>query len=254
MSDRPTLADRLTRLASAGFGQGTERTLRASSKSGLLRAILSEADTIVMPRELRLRGGAGKGLALEVANRRILRVRPLSAGAEATTLDPSDETVADTLRGMVADALGAASSARVAHWPLERDIDPAEPGFSVRTLSEAWSVPLEAPRDGDGDTLDRFLSAAGSALPAWLMISGEVSESFGDEDLVASLVTLSEGDLSGSLQERHGAEAWLFAAIGKGGTDGHHRAVAVLGETLFLMAIAPGKLGEVADLWREALA
>lgn len=218
-----------------------------------MRAVLVEADTIVMPRELRIRGGSGEGFALEVANRRILRVRPLSSSGIPTALDPADETAAETLRGLIVDALGPSTSVRLAHWALERDIDPAEPGMSVRGLAEAWSLPLDAGRDGDGDALDQFLSAAATALPAWLMISGDVSESFGDEDLVASLLELHDSGLPDELKKRGSSTTWLFSAVGSTAPGAQHRAVAVLGDTIFLMAIAPGRLGEVADLWRDAL-
>lgn len=253
MSGQRPLADRLERLAAAGFGDAGGRMLRASGTEPLLRAILFEADTIVMPREMRLEGRAGRGLALEVANRRILRARALG-GAEPVALDQADPETPETVRRMILAMLGDETAARVEHLPLGRAIDPAEPGISVRVIAEAWDVPLEAPAAAeDGEILDGFLSVATEMLPAWLMVSGEVSESFGDEDLLDGLIALGEGPLARAIVARKGGERWRFAAAGPFVDEAPWRAVAALGGTLFVMAIAPGQLGAVCEHWRRAL-
>lgn len=252
MNDRSALTERLQRLASAGFGDGAERTIRAGGPDGLLRAILFEADTIVMPRALRLEGAGGAGLTLEVANRRVLCARQTTG--ERTPMDPADEGAVDRLRDLLMAVVGTGAAARIRHAPLGREIDPAEPGISVGVLAETWDLALTGRRDeSDGEVLDGFLSAVGEALPAWLMIAGEVSESFGDEDLVEGLVALSESGLAIRLRDRTGRDPWRFAAVGPYVDEAPHRAIAAIGETLFVMAIAPGKLASVADLWRRTL-
>lgn len=249
---RPTLEHRLTRLASAGFGQGAERTLRASDPDALLRAILIEADSVVMPREIRLRG-AGHGTALEVANRRLLRARALDGPKDPVTLDAADPSHADTVRSLIVDAIGASAMVRLGHWPLDREINPAEPGMAIQVLAEAWGISLEPSDPNDGAVLDRFLSGAARALPAWIMLAGDVTESFGDERLLDDLLKISEGDLGSSLRGQATSTPWRFVALGTGARKTPYAAIAIVGETVFLMSIARGRLGLVADAWRTAL-
>ncbi len=247
--DRTALTERLRRLAAAG-GDGGARRIRAADSGALLAAILFEADTVVMPRQLRI-AGAGPALVLEVASRRVLRALP--EGGAALAPDPGDAASLEGLRDMLAAALGAAAEAQVTHLPLWREVDPTEPGVSVAALAESWGLALTGGRDGsEAEVLDRFLSAAGAALPAWLMLSGQVRESLGDDDLLDGLAALGESPLAAALMARRGA--WRFAAVGPYTEEAPHRAIGALGELLFVMAIAPGKLAEVADHWRRALA
>jgi hypothetical protein len=255
VTDRSALEQRLQRLASAGFGDGAVRTIRADDPDGLLRAILFEADTVVMPRELRLEGASGAGLALEVANRRVLRARAPTEGAEPALMHPAGPETQERLRKMLLAMIGSGAEVRVQHTALGREIDPAEPGISVAAIAESWGLALsKPPREDDAVVLDAFLSASGDDLPAWVMISGEVSESFGDDDLVEGLVALSQSGLASRLRDRSGRDDWRFAAVGPFVEEAPFRAIAVLGGTLFVMAIAPGRFGRVADRWRRALA
>jgi hypothetical protein len=255
VTDRSALEQRLQRLASAGFGDGAVRTIRAGDPDGLLRAILFEADTVVMPRELRLEGASGAGLALEVANRRVLRARAPTGGAGPAPMDPGDPEAQERLRKMLLAMLGAGAEVRVQHTTLGRDIDPAEPGISVGAIAESWGLPLSRPpREDDASVLDAFLSACDDDLPAWVMIAGEVSESFGDDDLVEGLIALSKSGLAERLRDRSGRDEWRFAAVGPFVEEAPFRAIAALGSTLFVMAIGPGRFGKVTDRWRRALA
>lgn len=250
--NRPTLEERLTRLASAGFGQGVERTLRANDSDALVRSILIEADSVVMPREIRLRG-TGKGTALEVANRRLLRARALDGNKAPVVLEAADPAQMETVRGLIVEAIGASSMVRLGHWPLDREIDPAEPGMSIQALAGAWGISLEQADTDDAAVLDRFLSGAAKALPAWIMLSGDVTESFGDERLIDELLPMSEGGLAAAVRDQLVSDRWRFIAVGTGTRKTPHAAIAMVGETMFMMSIARGRLGVVADAWRAAL-
>lgn len=255
MSQGGSLHRRLAQLAAAGLGQGAGRTVRAAGREELSRTILREADTIVMPRELRVEGAAGQGLALEVASRRILRVRDLDdpSGERALLLDAAG--VGDALRDKIGALAAAGSAVRLVHGRVGRDIDPAEPGISVRALAEAWNVTLETPLPGAaGEVLDTFLSGEAGALLAGVMFAGETSESFGDEKLVEALLALTEAELTAALRQAGAAESWRFAVLGPATEGGPHFALAAMGETLFLMAVAPDDIAGVADRWRRALA
>lgn len=254
MSDGTGLRSRLARLAATGFGDGAGRTIRALDAEGLLRALLLEADTVVMPRELRIEDGDGGGFALEVASRRILTARDLGPGGAPVAMNPEDPAARETLQAMIDRLASKGATARIFHGRLGREIDPAEPGVSVRALAEGWNVTLEAAAPGEaGEALDNFLSEQSEALLAWVMVSDETSESAGEEAYVETLLALAEGDLASRLRETADEGAWRFVALGPVSDDGPHLACAALGEALFLMAVAPGEIANVADRWRRAL-
>ena len=251
MSGR-ALEDRLARLASAGLRDGAERELRVPDAANLLTAILREADMIVMPGELRLEGQDGPGLALEVANRRILRAVPFTHGAATLTVNQGAPETLEALRRMLDLTLGRGASARIAHAALGRDIDPAEPGITVSGLADTWGIDLApGPRPTPAEALDGFFAAAGDALTAWTVLDGATAERFGDGARAEALADLAESPDLERLREEASEDAWRFVAAASG--DAGSRAALFVGGTTVLMEIAPGRLGEIADRWRRAI-
>lgn len=254
MSSRAALTERLRRLAAAGLSGGAAREFRDVDAADLVSELLFEADSIVLPRQLRIESDEGQGLTLEIANRRILRAQVPGSDAVPVIFFPSDPDAGRTLRGMVDAALGSGPVVRFGHAPLGREMDPAEPGISVRAVAEAWGVQVAPSGDkSTAEMLDAFLSEASDLLPAWVIVAEGASEICGEDDLIDGLVALAETGIAKRLRDRGGRDAWRFAAMGPFLEDAPFRAIGAVGETLFLMAIAPDALDEVAGHWRKAI-
>lgn len=255
MSNRPILEERLVKLAAAGLGEGRERRLRAARADVLLRAVLVELDTIVLPRELRLRNGSGGAIAIEAAERRILALRAFDSAGNPNAQKPVSSEDAEAIRNSLLDLVGETSELFLSWSPLGRDFDPAEPGISAIILAEAWGTMLASPAAREaGDVIDRFLSRAQDSILAWVMISGGVSESFGDEsrtDLLTDLAEQPDGRLALG-EDGVSAEPWQFVVLGQDPAAGA-RGLIDIGGTRLAMVLAPQSIGSVTDLWRDAL-
>lgn len=254
--DRASLEDRLHKLAAAGLGEQDGRTFRAATPEGLLRAVLSELDTVVMPREVRLEVVGGKVLPIEAANRRILSYGP-DAEVDWRGIDPSDAEASEGLKKRLLDMIGDAKSVKLTYVPMERDFDPTETGISVAALAEGWNARIGG--GGElGEFLDTLMALAGDdgLVLGWLVQEGEVIESIGNEDIADGLRELNESNRSTELLESAGPAdaAWRFAAVTDDADGDVATVVACHGSTRILMAVAPGKLGEITDVWRQALA
>ena len=255
MSNRAILEERLVKLAAAGLGEGHERRLRAARADVLLRAVLVELDTIVLPRELRLRNGSGEAIAIEAAERRILALRVFDSAGNPNAQKPVSSEDAEAIRNSLLTLVGEKSELFLSWSPLGRDFDPAEPGISSVILAEAWGMMLASPAAREaGDVIDGFLSRAQDSILAWVMTSGDVNESFGDEaqiDLLTDLAAKPDGRL---IHGEDGAsmEPWQFVVLGQDPAAGAHVLIDI-GGTRLAMALAPGSIGAVTDLWRDAL-
>jgi hypothetical protein len=255
VTNRPILEDRLVKLAAAGLGEGRERRLQAERPEALLRAVLVEIDTLVLPRELRIRNLAGHTVSIEAAERRVLALREFDNHGQPRAEKPVSSEDANAILASLSGLIGDDATIHLSWSPLGRDFDPAETGISAVALSEVWEMPLtDAHAQEAGDAIDTFLSHALDRIRAWVMISGDVSESFGDDGLIEGLNSLAESDRGKAVESvgRATDDPWYFVIL----SDAHKGDASVLAEiggTRLLMAVAAEDVGEVADAWRNAL-
>lgn len=252
MVDRASLEGRLQELAAAGLGERGGRTFRASSPAGLVRAVLGELDAVVMPRVLRLQTSS-ETLLIEAASRRVLSY---GAGSEVDLrgVDPGDDAASEAFKTKLMELLGKTDHVKIAYLPTERDFDPTETGVSVATLAENWNIELSG--NGEvGEFLDTFMALSEDLVLGWLIQEGEVVETVGDQDITDGLGELHASDRCAELLAAAGSAAapWRFAAATDDADGEATTVVACHGDTQILMAVAPGKFGTIADMWRQAL-
>lgn len=255
MADRASLEGRLHKLSAAGLGAKGARTLRARSAVGLLRSILSELDTIVMPRGLRFEGQGGAILTIEAANRRVLSYGP-EPKVDLSGSDPTDPNISAAFKDRLLGFIGSSDTLRVSYLPMDREFDPTETGIAVATLAEAWDISLTANVEA-GTFLDTLMALAGedNLVLGWLIQEGEVVECVGDDDIAEGLQDLNHSERSTELLSASAVDKdlWRFAAVTDDMEGAAATVVASHGDTRVLMAVAPGKLSEIADIWRQAL-
>ncbi len=251
--DRASLEGRLQELAATGLGERGGRTFRAGSPAGLVRAVLSELDAVVMPRALRLEA-SNATLLIEAASRRVLAY---SAGAKADLhgIEPGDDAASETFKTELMTLLGKTDHVKIVYLPMDRDFDPTATGVSVATLADNWNIKLSGGGEA-GEFLDTFMALSEDFVLGWLIQEGEVVETVGDEDITDGLGELHASDRCAELLGAAGADGapWRFAAATDDADGEATTVVASHGDTQILMAVAPGKLGAVADMWRQALA
>jgi hypothetical protein len=250
--DRASLEGRLQALAAAGLGEHGGRTFRSRSRAGLLRAILSELDSVVMPRTLRLEA-SGQVLPIEAASLRVLSYGT-DAEVDLRGVDPGDETASEAFKTRLMEFLNSADVVKIAYLPMERDFDPTETGVSVATLAEGWGISLSG--NGEvGEFLDTFMALSEELVLGWLIQEGEVVETVGDVDITDGLGELHASDRCTELLDAAGDEGtpWRFTAATDDAEGAAATVVASRGDTRVLMAVAPGNLGKIADMWRQAL-
>ena len=237
MTPRSALEERLARLAEAGVAGADGRVLRAADGHALRRRLLRHLDAVVLPRSLDIAVGE-RGLRLDLANRRILRVE-----APETTLEGAEVTstaVARTVDSVLADA----TSAALRVGPPSGAFDPSRAGISVATLAGAMGVSLDPAEVGAG-AMEALLARARSISTAWLMQSEGVLEGAGPDDLTARLrsrMPAAAGD----------AEPWRLLALCW--TDGQGAVFVLQGEARLALAVEPGAFGQIADFWRDLVA
>jgi hypothetical protein len=251
------LRDKLAKLASEETG-GEVRRLAGGD---LARAILEEIDETILARRLTFRREDGAGLALEVANRRLLGLvalrgtfSPEDSDSPFAPLPANDEdalrAAAETLRSFAS----AHGTLAVTATPLARAIGPGTGGRSAAAIATALGIDLydrpappvtPDPAQGFAPGLARLARAVAAVE------DGRPSPATGpDADAVDRLTRLDAAlvaALEAELGAGDGGAARFLLLSGAGealfyGRRPDGRAVAAL--------LPPDHAGPVAALWR----
>ncbi len=147
MSEDRRLRDKLGKLADEESGAGTRR-LSAAGRD-LTEAILEEIDETILGRTLTFRAGDGAILRLEAANRRLLRLVDLPAGAAdpatlLAPLGPEDDGALTAVAGAIRTFAHGRDELSVTATPVERALDPGMRGRSAAAVAQALGLTLYA--------------------------------------------------------------------------------------------------------------
>jgi hypothetical protein len=211
MSEDRRLRDKLAKLADDASGAG-ERRLSGDGRN-LAEAIVEEVDEAILGRRLTFRTEDGAVLALEAANRRLLRIvelpddiaAPADRAGLLAPLPQEDEAALAAVAGVIGRFAEGRRELSVEAAPLDRAPDPGARGRSASAVAEALGftlydrpapVPMPDPARGFDAGLGRLALAAAS-------VSGdERSPATGpDADAVGRLSALGQEDLAGLLAE-----------------------------------------------------
>lgn len=205
MPDTRRLQDMLEKLgAPLGALNDGARVLPPAAGSGFAAAILQEIDETILARQLTFTIDADMTMALEVKNRRVLRVSALSAHsalkAHRGLLDrPLTETgESPALAAMIRDFVAETKSLHVAATSLTRHIDADEIGCAAQNLAVTMGLSLHGDAGaGASDAPIRLASHCREMSQAWLSIGEDgARHSFGDPAGIERLLLLSKSDLT----------------------------------------------------------
>lgn len=253
MNDKKRLTEKLGKLAADTDEIGLEgRRLASEAGADVLRAaLLKEIDETILPRLLTFRNRDGDALALEVAGRRLLRVRAAPEGSVAVARVPAltapigaeDAGQCALLATVLVRFLGDGGSLAVTASPLDRRPDPSNVGRSPDALAISLSSAGEIPPDEDetaepesgDDRIARFLKQSAPGALAWIRLSpAGIAESGGDDEakaLLSGLVPESIADVARELGPEATGRCLVLMTDGAAlfyGADGTDDAVAVL--------------------------
>jgi hypothetical protein len=258
MSEDGRLRDKLVKLADEENAAGARRL--SGADRGLTEAIVEEIDEAILGRRLTFRAEDGAVLALEAANRRLLRLVALpediaAAEERAALLAPlpqEDEAALSAVAGAIARFAQGRRELSVVAAPLDRALDPAARGRSAAAVAEALGfalydrpapVPMPDPARGFDAGLGRLALAVAS-------VSGDApSPATGpDADAVGRLSALRREELAGLLAELGAGAAGRFLLL-HGGEEALFVARKTSGRAV--VALLPGdRAGAVLALWR----
>ncbi len=169
VSDEERLFAQLRKLAGPPESRARAgRRLEISAPGGALRAVLREIDETVLPRELDFVTDRGRRFRLEVANRRLFRLREMAPPALAAAAEEVLERPLSAAEPALLEALGRALEAALADAEslfvaASRDsgsLPAGVAGCASETLAAVWGISLATPAPGiDSDLIDRFVES-----------------------------------------------------------------------------------------------
>lgn len=205
MPDTRRLQDKLEKLGAplGALGDGG-RMLVPAAGSDFAAAILQEIDETILARRLAFVDDADMTMALEVKNRRVLRVCALPEhGALKTHRGLLDQPLPETgqspaLVAMIRDFVAETKSLHVAAASLTRHIDADEIGCSAQSLAVAMGLSLYGDTGGGASEPPvQLVPRCQEMSLAWLSISVDgARQSFGDPAGVERLLVLSKSNLN----------------------------------------------------------
>ncbi|MGR3291695.1 MAG: hypothetical protein ACU0C9_10950 [Paracoccaceae bacterium] len=207
MSNQHRLRDKIAKLNATPTGTGADgRVLVEHSRFGFVVAFLQEIDETILARHLSFEIENGAVLGVEVANRRILRVRSLNSaggfdGHLSLVNQPlSTENGPDTkaLAALLGDFLTKAGAVLVRSNKFDRDVDAAEIGISAETLADELKVELYATAaDSEEIAVNDFVTFCQNISDSWVSTDADGTvQSSGDAVDVDKLAALSGQDLA----------------------------------------------------------
>lgn len=247
------LKDRLAWLA-AGPSRPLDYRLAAPDEAALIAAVLEEVDAAVLGRALDIQTEKGGVLGLDIAGRRLLRVRALppgTAGGDALVGKPLSATDTEALAALRAALAGLVRGGGPLRITLSRLATPAggaDIGCAAATLAEAWAAPDPAPSAAQGRGIAGFVEACSERASAWVVLEGgaETGRSGPDADCARLLA------LSHVASPLAGVEAPASLIIGQtGGEQVLFRGKMKDAEVLLIHPVAG--IQELRNLWRAAL-
>ena len=267
MNGKVTLEQRLIRLASSGVAGPAGQVLRAPGPDALLSRLLTEIDETVLPRRVHLDGAGGGSLTFAAANGRLIRIEAAAVPGGHDDLlnqafDPGDTGVAERLKALFVALTAGGDTVTIRRETTADGLDPGRAGLSAETLAEAWGVRLRPTGEagGAGSAIDSFLGAVHEIAVAWMLTGVETteSESAGDEERVDELLAFAEARRETGEAVRHAAETmgepWNLLALHRAaGAEDVTVILSVEGILLYLAA-PRARLGEITDIWRQAIA
>lgn len=257
MTDKAMLEARLRDLVASGVSGPDGRVIRAVSPEKLLVRLLREIDQSIMPRDLRVETGSGRVLEIGAANGRLDRLgaaKPASLlnGLEGPAIDSSDPELPGKLQACFGAFLDGETMLHISYAPPAGVMDRTSAGPSAHALAKSWEVAL-SPLDADDPAarVDAFMARAKELMIGWILTDMDLSESqaAGDEAMVDALGEAANGLLDLIADAPQGWDVMALAADG----DDDMTCMLWAGETVVLAGLARSALGEVADLWRDAM-
>ena len=255
MTEDRRLREKLAKLAAGAEAlENGRRRLSPPPGGDLLTAILSEIDETILGRRITFEAEDGRQLAVEVANRRLLRLVyvPPDTADTPGLFDPLGQDSDEVLPAVVAAMRRLAeeqNSLLVATAPLDGASEPDVLGRSVAALARVAET--EAP-SGTADAGGGFAASISGLATALRRFDPSPSAPSGAQ--AARLEALDEDALA-AIVGRVGpqdARAGRFILL-SAGTDADALFIGCESEDMVLAALVPAaQSGEVISLWRAA--
>lgn len=203
MSGKKQVGDKLSRLAGRA-SRPLDYRLEAPDVAALAAAILSEVDEIVLGRSVDFTEARGGVLGLDIAGRRLLRVRSLPPGPGAegfaaflgAPLSGGDTAALTALHAALGALVSGGGAVDVTVRRLADPPEGADIGCNASALAAAWATadgPPEAPASAAAPGVAGFVAACAGRAAAWIVTeAGEVSDHTGPDAEVARLRALSQ--------------------------------------------------------------
>lgn len=269
MNDTERIKARLASLAAPPTQPPqARRLLSPPGRAGLLGAVLREIDETVLPRQIRFVTDRGSFFVLELANRRLFRLREMGGstlpggrgGPVDQPLSETDRPALEALGELLRAALAGAERLWVAESTPADDLDLAALGCASEALARLWQLDLE-PRRGaiDSDLLDRFVAECAALSRGAIVIdTAGVAQKHGDADTLARLDALAsrrQAELRGRLDRcfpgsRH--PAYLTTVDDGAGPEALFFGAGA-GAQMFLSAPAAHRR-QIMDIWKRLTA
>ncbi len=214
-----------------------------------MRRLLREMDMVVMPRQMVIEAPSGRSAALELANRRLLRIgeavgHPALQALSNFEIDAAAEAP-DALARFFEALLSGAERVRLRFEPSALTFDAERRGLSADALGDLIEVPHgSAPVDAEG-LFDAFLSRIGDDARAWDLSAEGVSEGSGDPDALERLDAAKA-----RLPASDKPTSWTFLALGPEGGQEDYIVVADVADARLILSVPPDRLGHLTDVWR----
>jgi hypothetical protein len=252
LTNRPRVEDLLSRLSATGYGDKL-RLAGQGGFDGILRGLLRELDTAVLPRLLAFGGADGPLIEIEAANRRVLGFGAI--GGDMAPVDAEAEASAKAFRAFLDKNLKGATKLYVSQSVPATPMDASGSGISASVVAEAWGLSLAPAGLGEpSDALDTLMSRSGDRILAWLIEAEDENAASGEPDAVEVLEALAASDRAADLLGvAAGEEPWQFLAVADPAAEGFATVLARVGEVRVLLALPDEHLADIAQLWHEIM-
>ncbi len=254
MKDRRRLEHKIARSGTPDGPIGVDgRELVAADRGSRLRAVLQEIDEVILPSTLTFRNDAGHTLALEVANRRVLRIENIPVPRTDEDGEFPTARLVEAIEGFVAGE----GVLKVRSAKLGRQISPDEIGCSSETLAKELAIDLYG--GASEDLIDRFGtfvdSCAGFSTASFRLDASGIVQKSGPEEDTRRLAALAESDLLAMDRQfdrcSRGVAPARCAIVGSGDDGARSIAYVKADTSLALILVASEHVPEVNALWHR---
>lgn len=266
MNDIRRLNDKLAKLGDSEHRTSDgAREISFTGKNELLLAILHEIDETILARELVFANKTGQKLSLEVANRRLLRLKDQSGDTDipsyhadlAHPFSEPDTSVIEALAELLCKFMEGSDALNVTPQKLVRVTAPSEIGLSPEVLALTWAINFYG---SDSTTtarqIEKFItSCADFTLASVEFGPDEIIEITGPEPETERLIDLAQDGLN-QLDENlrkcfQDAASSFFVVPGLGSDTSQSIAYVGCGTSRALMMVASENLNNVNSVWRQ---